>query len=138
MKDVLVFTDLGTNPDDLLALAMLSRLENVRIRCIISSADPTGQRARLIKDLVPILGLKGTAVVRGAEKPMSEAGYFRWLGYEDELVENTDEISRVKDVLPLLLQPLDSYVILSLSPLTDSILPKKAIRKCRGSLPNSF
>lgn len=57
MKDIFIWTDIGTNPDDLLAVLMAVRSPDVRVLGFATCDDPTGLRARFLSRLLAAEGL---------------------------------------------------------------------------------
>lgn len=64
-------TDLGTDPDDVCALAMLLGLEGVDVGGVTTCADPGGQRAGYVAYCLELLGRCDISVVAGAERSLS-------------------------------------------------------------------
>ena len=64
-------TDLGTDPDDVCALAMLLGLEGVYIGGVTTCADPGGQRAGYVAYCLELLGRRDISVAAGAERSLS-------------------------------------------------------------------
>jgi inosine-uridine nucleoside N-ribohydrolase len=76
-------TDLGGDIDDLCALAMLLRWEDVEITGITTVAEAKGRRAGYVRHILELEGRNDIPVAAGAD--VSE-GYYRFpeLGYPDE------------------------------------------------------
>jgi inosine-uridine nucleoside N-ribohydrolase len=64
-------TDLGGDPDDACALAMLLGWPGVEITGITTTIDPGGQRAGYVEHLLRLAGRAGIPVVAGAERSLS-------------------------------------------------------------------
>src|SRR5687767_1878781 len=76
-------TDLGGDIDDLCALAMLLRWENVEFSGITTVAEANGRRAGYVRYVLGLEGKSDIPVAAGAD--VSE-GFYRYseLGYPDE------------------------------------------------------
>src|SRR5687767_14198655 len=76
-------TDLGGDIDDLCALAMLLRWENVELTGITTTAESGGKRAGYARYVLELEGKKDVPVAAGADV---SAGFYRYpkLGYPDE------------------------------------------------------
>lgn len=83
MQKLHLDTDLGGDIDDLCALAMLLRWEDVEITGITTVAEANGRRAGYVRYLLGLEGKQDIPVAAGAE--VSE-GFYRYpeLGYPDE------------------------------------------------------
>ncbi len=76
-------TDLGGDIDDLCALAMLLRWEDVEITGITTVAESGGRRAGYVHHVLELEGRQAIPVAAGADVAQ---GYYRYpeLGYPDE------------------------------------------------------
>jgi purine nucleosidase len=64
-------TDLGSDPDDVCALAMLLGSDGVEVRAVTTSSDPGGQRAGYVTYCLDLLGRGDIPVTAGAERSLS-------------------------------------------------------------------
>jgi purine nucleosidase len=64
-------TDLGTDPDDVCALAMLLGSEGVDVGAVTTSTDPGGRRAGYVTHCLQLLGRGEIPVTAGAESSLS-------------------------------------------------------------------
>jgi purine nucleosidase len=64
-------TDLGTDPDDACALAMLLGWPDVDVVGVTTSVDPGGQRAAYVEHCLGLLGRRDIPVVAGTERSLS-------------------------------------------------------------------
>lgn len=76
-------TDLGGDIDDLCALGMLLRWENVELTGITTTAEANGRRAGYVRHVVALEGRSDIPVAAGADV---SGGFYRYpeLGYPDE------------------------------------------------------
>lgn len=83
MQKLHLDTDLGGDIDDLCALAMLLRWEDVEITGITTVAEANGRRAGYVRYLLGLEGKQDIPVTAGAEV---SKGFYRYpeLGYPDE------------------------------------------------------
>ena len=134
MTHVIVFTDYGTNPDDLLALYMLSKLQDFRIAGLIATGDLEGKRSSLVMDFLSLLGLSDIPVACGFKRPISATSGFRHFGYEAVSVKHQAQIVEAKDLICMLAREVERPVILSLGPLTDIAIHLGPLLTCNASL----
>jgi purine nucleosidase len=64
-------TDLGTDPDDVCALAMLLGSDGVEVTGVTTSTDPGGRRAGYVTYCLDLLGRGDIPVTAGAERSLS-------------------------------------------------------------------
>ena len=76
-------TDLGGDIDDICALAMLLRWENVELTGITTTAEANGRRAGYVQHILALEGRSDIPVAAGADV---SGGFYRYreLGYPDE------------------------------------------------------
>lgn len=67
-----VDTDIGGNPDDVAALAMLAGWPDVELSAVTTVADPDGQRAGYARHCLDLLGRPDVPVVAGAEVTLAD------------------------------------------------------------------
>src|SRR5437764_1857355 len=83
MMKIHVDTDIGGDPDDLCAIAMLLKWPDVRIAGITTVAEDNGRRAGYARYVLKIAGREAIPVKAGADVA---GGYFRYEpAYPDEL-----------------------------------------------------
>lgn len=119
-------SDLGGDIDDLCALAMLLRWENVDLTGITTSAEANGRRAGYVRYVLQLAGRSDIPVSAGAD--VSE-GFYRYpeLGYPDEERYWSEQIvavpNDVEDALRLLKQSIDERAtIIAIGPFTNLYL----------------
>jgi purine nucleosidase len=81
---VIFDTDIGSDVDDALALAMLFGAEDVDLLGVTTVYGDVEVRARIARRLARLAGHDGLAVAAGAERPMSGAEPW-WAGFEGQL-----------------------------------------------------
>lgn len=83
MSKIHLDTDLGGDIDDLCALAMLLRWDNIELTGITTVAEANGRRAGYVRHVLELDGRKDIPVAAGADV---SHGYYRYpeLGYPDE------------------------------------------------------
>ena len=67
-----VDTDIGGDPDDVAALAMLAGWPDVELAGVTTSIDPGGVRAGYARHCLDLLGLLSVPVAAGAEQTLSD------------------------------------------------------------------
>lgn len=83
VRRVLVDTDAGTDPDDLLALALLAGREDVELVGVTTVYGDTVLRARIVRALLALCGRGDVPVVAGARRTLSGAEVW-WAGHEGD------------------------------------------------------
>ncbi len=68
MKHVILDTDIGTDPDDFVALLLALKLDqkDISLDAIVTSNERNGSRARLVRRILDLYG-KGVPIFQGAE-----------------------------------------------------------------------
>ena len=126
MPKVHLDTDLGGDLDDLCALAMLLRWENVDLTGITTVAEANGRRAGYVRYVLDLEGNRDIPVAAGAEVA---SGFYRYaeLGYPDEerywpepIVTSPNELD---DALALLKHSIEQgATIIAIGPFTNLYL----------------
>ncbi len=116
-------TDLGGDIDDLCALAMLLRREDVEITGITTVAEAGGRRAGYVRHILEMDGRQAIPVAAGAEVA---AGYYRYpeLGYPDEKRYWSKQIQSFpgepEDAIQLLKESIEKQAtIIAIGPFTN-------------------
>lgn len=119
-------TDLGGDMDDLCALAMLLRWQDVEITGITTVAEADGRRAGYVRHALALEGRSRIPVAVGADVSQ---GFYRYpeLGYPDEIRYWSQNIppapNPVEDALDLLQQSLEQdATIIAIGPFTNLYL----------------
>lgn len=84
MRPVVLDSDIGTNADDALALAVLLGSPEVELVAVTTVYGDTTLRARLVRRLLTRAGREDVRVAAGAATPLSGADVF-WAGHEGAL-----------------------------------------------------
>src|SRR6516162_7296697 len=124
MKKVHLDTDIGGDPDDLCALAMLLKWPDVQLTGITTVGDDNGKRAGYAKYALQLAGREDIPVKAGAD--ISE-GYYR----------PTPGIPNENDYWPEPISPLPNAVDEAIELLKQSI-EQETIIICIGPFTNLF
>jgi inosine-uridine nucleoside N-ribohydrolase len=126
MQKIHLDTDLGGDIDDLCALAMLLRWEDVEFTGITTVAEAYGRRAGYVQYVLDLEGRNTVPVAAGADVSQ---GYYRYadLGYPDEARYWSRPIppspNPVDDAIQLLKQSIDrGATIIAIGPFTNLYL----------------
>ncbi len=113
-KPVFIWTDIGTNPDDILAILMALRSSEIEIVGIGTCQDKEGQRLHLLKE---ILRHEGRNIPVGQGSSKSEDLYLKreYLGTETSL-ENQEN---AENLFLEILSQTPELEVLTLGPLTE-------------------
>jgi purine nucleosidase len=83
-KLILLDTDIGTDVDDCLALALILASPELRLIAVTTVYGDTLLRARMVMKLLHLRGLTGVPVAIGAEKPLLGRAPVYWEGHEGQ------------------------------------------------------
>jgi purine nucleosidase len=126
MHQIHLDTDLGGDMDDLCALAMLLRWENVEIMGITTVAEANGRRAGYARYVLHLEGRSNIPVAAGADV---SGAFYRYpeLGYPDEERYWPERIAPapnpVEEALELLKQSIEqNAIIVAIGPFTNLYL----------------
>ena len=126
MHKIHLDTDLGGDIDDLCALAMLLRREDIELTGITTVAEANGRRAGYVRHVLELEGRSNIPIAAGAD--VSQAFYrYRELGYPDEERYWSKPIALlpnpVEDAIQLLKQSIEqSATIIAIGPFTNLYL----------------
>ena len=94
-KLILLDTDIGTDVDDCLALALILASPELRLAAVTTVYGDTLLRARMVMKLLALRGAAGIPVATGAEKPLLGRVPVYWEGHEGQgLLDQADEARR--------------------------------------------
>lgn len=79
---VLLDTDIGTDVDDAVALALLLASPELDLRAVTTVSGDTALRARIAGRLLSLAGCAGVPVAAGVREPVLRQRSFVWLGHE--------------------------------------------------------
>jgi len=126
MNRIHLDTDLGGDIDDLCALAMLLRWENVELTGITTVAEANGKRAGYVRYILELERRNGIPVAAGADV---SAGFYRYpeLGYPDEerywpeqVVSSPNALSQALELLKKSIE--QNATIIAIGPFTNLYL----------------
>jgi len=88
---ILLDTDVGTDVDDAIAIALLLASPELDPLAITTVSGDVNLRARIAKKLLVLGGRDAVPVAAGVRQPMSPARSFLWLGHEGKGIIDGDE-----------------------------------------------
>jgi hypothetical protein len=124
MRPVIFDTDIGTDVDDILALAVLAKSPELKLIGVTTVYGNTPLRARITKVTCDLLGCAGTDVLIG-EKETLTGRQITWAGHEGYGVPNLDkaEVSTTPGAVDYLLEKANRFAgeleVLATGPLTN-------------------
>jgi purine nucleosidase len=124
MRPVIFDTDIGTDVDDILALAVLAKSPELNLIGVTTVYGDTPLRAKITKVTCELLGRTEIAVLIG-EKETLTGRQIAWAGHEGYGVPNLDkaEISTTPGAVDYLLESANRYAgeleVLATGPLTN-------------------
>lgn len=121
---VVLDTDMGSDVDDALCLALALRSPEVELVAITTVGNESLQRARITAKLLALDGALGVPVYAGCRVPLQMGDGFNWFGHEGEgLLEPTEEPAleseHAVDALRRLLRAHDDLDVVAVGPMTN-------------------
>ncbi len=128
-KPVLLDTDIGTDVDDCLALALILASPELRLVGVTTVYGDTGLRARMVRKLLALRGAADLPVAAGAEKPLLGKLPVYWEGHEGQgLLEPADLAGEIGDghavdlIIRTVMARPGEITLLAIGPLTNVAL----------------
>lgn len=98
MIPILLDTDIGTDVDDAIALALLLASPEFDLRAVTCVSGDVRLRARIAKKLLTVGGRGDIPVAAGVAEPVLRQRRFLWLGHEGQgIVEEDDPLTLAKE-----------------------------------------
>jgi purine nucleosidase len=125
---VILDTDIGTNVDDIVALAALLREDAIDLRAVTTVYANAALRARIVKAVLLRAGRVDVPVGCGVDWPLVVRGTTQWEGWEGEgILEGTEEPAELPTyavdlMTELVLADPGSVTIVAIGPLTNLAL----------------
>jgi inosine-uridine nucleoside N-ribohydrolase len=124
MRPVIFDTDIGTDVDDILALAVLVKSPELKLIGVTTVYGDTPLRARITKVTCDLLGCTDTAILIGEKETLTRR-QISWAGHEGYGVPNLDkaEVSAAPGAVDYLLEAAKRFAgeleVLATGPLTN-------------------
>ena len=83
-RRVILDTDIGTNVDDLLALALILASPELALAAVTTVYGDVRRRAQIVLKLLTLRGTLDVPVAMGAAKPLTDTAPVYWAGHEGE------------------------------------------------------
>ncbi len=120
---LLLDTDIGTDVDDAIALALLCGAPDVTLRAVTTVSGDTSLRARIASALLLLAGRADVPCAAGARTPLDERRPFLWLGHEGQgiLEDGVDVPLDTRPGVDLLIDTVlqEPCEVLAIGPLTN-------------------
>ncbi|HVN85907.1 MAG TPA: nucleoside hydrolase [Candidatus Binatia bacterium] len=88
---ILLDTDVGTDVDDAIAIALLLAAPELDLRAVTTVSGDVRLRARIAKKLLSLGGRAEVAVAAGVREPILRRRNFLWLGHEGQGIVSPNE-----------------------------------------------
>jgi len=88
---ILLDTDVGTDVDDAIAIALLLAAPELDLRGVTTVSGDVALRARIAKKLLTLGGRPDVPVAAGVREPILRQRNFLWLGHEGKRIVDDDE-----------------------------------------------
>src|SRR5262245_18393688 len=122
-RRIVLDTDIGTDVDDALALALALASPEIELVAVTTVAGDTMRRGRIAARLLALGGRGDVPVHAGCERALSVPGGFAWFGHEGDgiLDGSRDPVSTepAVDALLRLFGPGDELELVAIGPLTN-------------------
>ena len=91
-KPILLDTDIGTDVDDAIAIALLVASPEIDLRAVTTVSGDTTLRARIAKKLLMLAQRPEVPVAAGVRDPILRQRNFLWLGHEGQRIVAPDDV----------------------------------------------
>ncbi len=122
-RRIVLDTDIGTDVDDALALALVMASPELELVAVTTVAGDTRLRARIAARLLVLGGRGDVPVHAGCERPLTGDDAFAWFGHEGRgiLDDTRDPVSPepAADALARLFRAQDGLELVAIGPLTN-------------------
>lgn len=88
---ILLDTDIGTDVDDAIALALLLASPELDLRAVTTVSGDVRLRARIAKKMLDLVGRSEVPVAAGVREPLLRQRSFLWAGHEGERIVTDEE-----------------------------------------------
>lgn len=92
MTSILLDTDIGTDVDDAIAVALLLASPELDVRAITTVSGDVRLRARIAKKMLSLAGRTDVPVAAGVREPLLRQRSFLWLGHEGDGILADDDL----------------------------------------------
>jgi purine nucleosidase len=141
IRRVILDTDIGTNPDDYLALALVLASPELELLAVTTAYGDVAVRARIALKLLRLRGLHGLPVAMGADRPLLRQRPVYWAGHEGQgLLEPADEALQPskQHAVDLIVEAVTAHpreiTLVAIGPLTNVALAFLREPRLAGSL----
>jgi purine nucleosidase len=122
-RPIVLDTDIGTDVDDAIALALILASPELELRAVTTVAGDTYMRARIAAKLLALAGRPDVPVAAGVREPVLRQRSFLWLGHEGAGIVEPDERLRRSDrhAVDLLIETLrrERAEVVTIGPLSN-------------------
>jgi len=124
-RRIILDTDMGTDADDALCLALALAAPELEIAAVTTVSGDTRRRAAIARRLLDLAGRRDVPVHAGLEAPRQTAASFLWLGDEgDFLLARDEQVAGISDepavdALLRMLHAEDGLELVAVGPLTN-------------------
>jgi inosine-uridine nucleoside N-ribohydrolase len=93
IQRIILDTDIGTNPDDCLAMALVLASRELELVAVTTVYGDVSLRAHIALKLLRLRGIRDLPVAMGADRPLLRKRPVYWAGHEGRgILEPTDEV----------------------------------------------
>lgn len=129
VKPIILDTDIGTDVDDCLALALCLASPELELAAVTTVYGDARLRARIVLKLLALRGLHDVPVAAGAEKPLLDRVPIYWEGHEGQglLTPEDNALAPVAEhaadlIVRLVLAQPGELILIAIGPLTNVAL----------------
>ncbi|MEY9748887.1 purine nucleosidase [Bradyrhizobium japonicum] len=136
---IILDTDIGSDVDDLLALAYVLSVPGITVRMISTVSGKTRVRAAIARKICRLASRENIPVVAGVAEPLTASGAFVWFGTEGEGILSPTDIDQMDDLdhpdpiaaLALELERCGCADLVCIGPLTNIAMLVLRFPECR-------
>ena len=144
MKPIILDTDIGTDVDDCLALALCLASPELKVIAITTVYGDTRLRARMVLKLLALRGVNDVPVAAGAEKPLLDRVPVYWEGHEGQglLTPEDNALAPVAEhasdlIARVVMMRPGEIILIAIGPLTNvalAMLKEPRLARALGGL----
>lgn len=124
MPTIIIDTDIGTNADDAIAIALAARSPEISIKGITTVYGNVKIRAAITNQVLRLAGNENIPIYQGIEQPLLREREVFWAGFEGEGLQLGDYIHKkdkhaVQFIIDMIMNNPGEITLVTIGPLTN-------------------
>ncbi|MFD2130869.1 nucleoside hydrolase [Pseudogracilibacillus auburnensis] len=124
MPTIIIDTDIGTNADDAIAIALAARSPEISIKGITTVYGNVKIRAAITNQVLRLAGKENIPIYQGIEQPLLREREVFWAGFEGEGLQLGDYIHKkdkhaVQFIIDMIMNNPGEITLVTIGPLTN-------------------